>query len=101
MIVQAKVACGTHLSLDCSTEGQFTAGTDGKFWFSLRGQAQPSPQDQSWGHQEVTTALTQLPALINTEERKTLLTSKGFSELSKSFLFHQEPQNKAGSDRSV
>lgn len=84
MIVQAKVACGTHLSLDCSTEGQFTAGTDGKFWFSLRGQAQPSPQDQSWGHQEVTTALTQLPALA--QEGKVLVSGnpprgkpKGFS----------------------
>lgn len=54
-----------------STEGQLTLGTDGKFWFSLRGQAQPSPQDQSWGHQQATIALTQLPAPV--QEGKVLV----------------------------
>lgn len=34
----------------------------------LRGQAQPSLWDQSWGHQEATRALTQLPAPV--QERK-------------------------------
>lgn len=45
--------------------------------------------------------LPPLPALKNTEERKTLSDLQRFSELSESFLFHQEPQNKAGSDGSV
>lgn len=34
-------------------------------------------------------------------KEKHFLTSKGFYELSRSFLFHREPQNKAGSDWSV